>query len=108
MKYTKIYSKNNDVTISPNNNQDVIKLLILIDKICTMYPFEAQCLHRSFLGYRYIRKQFGIPVDLVIGVRKFPFYAHAWLKLRDKNVNESDEFTRDLIVILSSSEGEKR
>jgi hypothetical protein len=41
-------------------------------------------------------------VDLVIGVKKFPFSSHAWLVLNDKNVNEDETYTNQFLVILSS------
>lgn len=87
--------------------REISSLINVIDKVCAAYHREAQCLHRSFLGYRLLRKKYGMPVDLVIGVRKFPFAAHAWLMLNDSNVNEPEEYTSNFIVILKSSqEGE--
>jgi len=91
--------------LSPETiNQKISSLLIQIDTVCTLVPFEAQCLHRSFLGYEFIRKELGIPVDLVVGVRKFPFMAHAWLKVNDNNLNESPEYTAEFIPILNTKE----
>lgn len=82
--------------------REIDELLSLIDKVCAGYPFKAQCLHRSFLGYRFVRSKYGIPVNLVIGVRKFPFSSHAWLMFRDKNLNELEEYTSQFKIILSS------
>ena len=78
--------------------------LLLIDKVCSDYPFEAKCLHRSFLGYRVLGRKYGINIDLVIGVRKAPFYAHAWLMCDGMNFNENEEVTNGLSIILSSAE----
>lgn len=91
--------------ISEKEIDEINQWLQIIDNVCASYPFEAQCLHRSFLGYRIVRTRFRIPVDLVIGTRKFPFYAHAWLMLKNSNFNESPEFTSSLTIILHSGEG---
>ncbi|MBB3111975.1 hypothetical protein FHS18_004043 [Paenibacillus phyllosphaerae] len=80
--------------------QQSSEYLKIIDRVCAVYPFEAKCMHRSFLAYRILRKKFSIPVSIVIGVKKFPFYSHAWVMLGDKNINESEEFTKQFKVIL--------
>ncbi|WP_110932679.1 lasso peptide biosynthesis B2 protein [Paenibacillus bouchesdurhonensis] len=77
-------------------------LLRTIDMACALAPFKAECLHRSFLGFRFVRTKCSIPVDLVIGVKKFPFTSHAWLVLNDKNINEAEGYTKQFIIILSS------
>ncbi|HIW32738.1 MAG TPA: lasso peptide biosynthesis B2 protein [Candidatus Paenibacillus intestinavium] len=84
--------------------ENMLHDLILIDRVCSYYPFEAKCLHRSFLGYRLLCKKYKVNVELVIGVRKFPFYAHAWLKCDGLNINEQEDVTEGLITILSSHE----
>lgn len=85
----------------------IIQLLETIDKACALFPLKAQCMHRSFLGFKYCRKLYGLPVELVIGVKKFPFYAHAWLRHQSHNLNEMEEVTNNLQIILSSREGGK-
>lgn len=84
--------------------ENMLQDLILIDRVCSYYPFEAKCLHRSFLGYRLLCKKYKLNVELVIGVRKVPFYAHAWLKCDGLNINEQEDVTEGLITILSSLE----
>lgn len=78
----------------------------LIDCACAFYPLKADCMHRSFLGYKFLRQNLSLPVDLVIGVTKFPFSAHAWLKLGADNINELEENTRQYNVILYSGRRE--
>lgn len=80
----------------------VNKLLYLIDTACAFYPTRAECLHRSFIAFRFLRQNFGIPVELVIGVKKFPFSAHAWLLYNGVNINESEEYTSQFNIILRS------
>ncbi|BBH22067.1 hypothetical protein Back11_34120 [Paenibacillus baekrokdamisoli] len=82
--------------------EEINRLLITIDYVCTVYPRSAQCMHRSFLGYQYLRKKFHLPVELVVGVRKMPFTAHAWLMLNGHNVNEDTQYTDQFKIILST------
>jgi hypothetical protein len=101
-KYLNRYKKCKPIKIEQNHIDRMVHLLRTIDKACALVPFKAECLHRSFLGFRFIRTKCSIPVDLVVGVKKFPFSAHAWLVFNDKNVNEDEEYTKQFIVILSS------
>ncbi|WP_375353582.1 lasso peptide biosynthesis B2 protein [Paenibacillus enshidis] len=86
--------------------EEINKLLMTIDYVCTVYPRSAQCMHRSFLGYQYLRKKFHLPVELVVGVRKMPFGAHAWLMLNGHNMNEDPQYTDQFQIILSTEGGE--
>lgn len=104
IKYESLYVLNNEQlgSINPNTYSSVNQMVDFIDKICTLYPRKAECLHRSFLGYKYLRKELKLPVDIVIGVKKFPFSAHAWLTMFEKNINDPSELTNQYSVILKS------
>ncbi|MGF7047627.1 hypothetical protein J2T13_002132 [Paenibacillus sp. DS2015] len=82
--------------------EEINNLLMTIDYVCTVYPRTAQCMHRSFLGYQYLRKKYHLPVELVVGVRKMPFRAHAWLMLNGHNINEDSQYTDQFQIILST------
>lgn len=73
---------------------------------CSIAPFKAECMHQSFLAYYLIRRHLGIPVDIMIGVNKFPFTAHAWVALNGKNIFENDNSANEMSIILSSRWGE--
>lgn len=108
-RYVKAYSKQapliNEGNYHPNNVSKINSILILIDKACAMCPFKAECLHRSFIGFRLIRQKFRVPANLVIGVKKFPFSSHAWLMIGNENMNESFEYTSQFIIIMDSGKG---
>ncbi|WP_339301576.1 lasso peptide biosynthesis B2 protein [Paenibacillus sp. FSL R5-0623] len=107
-RYMQLYSLdkvNSQKTRGNNYIEDINKMLESIDYICTVYPRSAQCMHRSFLGYQYLRKKFHLPVELVVGVRKMPFSAHAWLVLNGQNINEDSQYTDQFQIILSTEEG---
>lgn len=68
-----------------NKELDIIerkirKELRAIEKASSMYFGNAKCLQRSILQYILLRKRYGLNVDIVIGVKKFPFSSHAWVK----------------------------
>lgn len=107
-KYVKRHTLKKLEDLTPEKIPQIEKWGQMIDKACASYPLEAQCLHRSFLGYRFFRRKFHIPVELVVGVRKFPFGAHAWLVLQGQNFNEDPEYTSNFVVILNSAEGGAR
>jgi hypothetical protein len=56
----------------------------------------SDCLVRSLSLYRYLRSV-NIPVQHVIGVRRFPFAAHAWVEYEGAPV--LDCFARNLTPI---------
>lgn len=58
----------------------IIKELKAIEMASTLYWGKAKCLQRSILQYVLLRKKYGLNVDFVIGVKKFPFSSHAWVK----------------------------
>lgn len=52
------------------------------------YPRTALCLPRSAVATWLLRRR-GIPAVMVIGVRKMPFYAHAWVEVDGVVVNDA-------------------
>lgn len=54
------------------------------------YRRRNDCLPKSLTIYHLVRRQ-GIPAELCIGVKKFPFAAHAWVEYGGRIV---DDFPR--------------
>jgi hypothetical protein len=104
-RYVQAYALPDEVLPAPGWEKSAIQWLKAIDDACRCVPWDARCLHRSFLGYRYLRQETRLPVELVIGVQKFPFFAHAWLVYRGVTINESRDFVSGLAVILRSGGG---
>lgn len=87
---------------------DIENLFSKLDVVCTWYPRKADCIHKTFLGYRIMRSRFYIPVDMNVGVRKFPFEAHAWITCYGQNFFDDEEETSKYNIILTSlKEGER-
>jgi hypothetical protein len=61
-------------------------------------PFRAICLEQSLALYLLLRRR-GVPAVLRIGVRPYPFTAHAWVELDGEPLNEQEELVRHLMVM---------
>ncbi|MGM1034812.1 MAG: lasso peptide biosynthesis B2 protein [Bacillota bacterium] len=103
-KYTTKYYKvkKNNLTID-KRIQEIEELFSKLDVICAWYPRKADCIHKTFLGYRIIRKKYSIPVNMVVGIRRFPFEAHAWLQCYQTNFFDDKEVTNRYKIILNSN-----
>jgi transglutaminase superfamily protein/coenzyme PQQ synthesis protein D (PqqD) len=58
-----------------------------VQKAGSWYPREAMCLQRSAITTCLLR-QIGIAADMVIGCRKIPFGAHAWVEVDGEVAND--------------------
>jgi hypothetical protein len=62
-------------------------------------PARVLCLERSLVLY-YKLKGTGAPVALWLGVRAFPFAAHAWVEFQGTPINETPDNLKDFAPIL--------
>lgn len=60
---------------------------IAVTRARTYYFKHAWCLQRSAAAVCFMRLR-GVPAEVVIGVRKIPFYAHAWAEVDGVVVND--------------------
>ena len=69
------------------------------------YRRRLDCLPRSLAIYILLRRQ-GVPATLRIGVKRFPFAAHAWVECLGEVIDDStDDWRHELYVpILSAGE----
>jgi hypothetical protein len=58
-----------------------------MDRACAVYPRQALCLQRSAATTGLLR-DYGVPAVLVVGARKHPFRAHAWVEVGGLVVND--------------------
>ncbi|MFW2948812.1 lasso peptide biosynthesis B2 protein [Bacillus velezensis] len=105
-RYTFKYKKMKKTAFNEERYQEIFKqieeLFYMLDVVCAWYPRKADCIHKTFLGYKFLRRKYSIPVDMVVGVRKFPFEAHAWLQVNNQNFFDDSEETSRYNIILSS------
>lgn len=73
-------------------------LCATVDRAAVYYFKRAWCLQRSATTACLLRRK-GIPAQLVIGVERFPFYAHAWVEVDGRVVNDSPQVKKRYTVI---------
>jgi len=69
-----------------------------IERACVWYPKTSLCLPRSAVATCLLRDA-GIPAQLVVGVQKIPFKAHAWVEVASRVVNDKPEVQSEYMVM---------
>ena len=64
------------------------------------YPRRALCLEQSLTLFVLLRRR-GVPAELRLGVQPRPFYAHAWVEVEGRPVNESADLPLKLAAFPS-------
>jgi hypothetical protein len=59
----------------------------IVESACSWYPKNVLCLQRSAATTCFLRDQ-GVFAELVVGARKMPFAAHAWVEVSGRVVND--------------------
>lgn len=79
--------------------QALARICRATDEAARFYFKRAWCLQRSAACVLMLRRDGGIPAELVLGVRTFPFEAHAWVELDGRVLNdELDHVGRFLVL----------
>jgi hypothetical protein len=63
------------------------RICAAVDTATTWFPKQALCLHRSAVTACLLRLH-GVEAQMVVGCRKIPFKAHAWVEVEGKVVND--------------------
>lgn len=83
----------------PPEDQDVARrICAAVDRAATYYFKRAWCLQRSATTVCLLRLR-GIAAELVIGARKMPFAAHAWVEI-DGQILNNNPIVKDHYTIL--------
>ena len=69
-----------------------------IERACVWYPRTSLCLPRSAVVTCLLRDA-GVPAQMVIGVQKIPFKAHAWVEVEGRVVNDRAEVQLEYMVM---------
>jgi hypothetical protein len=75
-----------------------LEIRAALRRACTFYVKRTWCLQKSAVLACMMRSH-GIPADLVIGVRKMPFQAHAWVESDGEVVNGAPTFKTTFMVM---------
>lgn len=65
----------------------ILRACTCVDTTCVWYPKRVLCLQKS-AATTCILRYLGVPAQLVIGARKLPFKAHAWVEVNGAVVND--------------------
>ena len=72
----------------PTTDQNVVRrICTAVDRAAAFYFKRAWCLQRSAAASCLLRLH-SVPATFVIGVKKIPFYAHAWVEVKGEVVND--------------------
>jgi hypothetical protein len=74
-------------TVSPDAQEEVCKS---VDRATNWYPSQAMCLQRSAITACLLR-QYGVLAQFVVGCRKIPFKAHAWVEVEGHVINDKKQ-----------------
>lgn len=98
-RFEVIYSivKTWKVTSKPANYKLAEHIAAAVNYACIWYPKRAYCLQRSF-AMTYLLRRAGLPAQLVIGAKKLPFKAHAWVEVDGVPINETLDVKANYMV----------
>ena len=77
----------NTSTATPGAQEEVCKS---VDRATNWYPSQAMCLQRSAITTCLLR-QYGVLAQFVVGCRKIPFKAHAWVEVEGHVINDKKQ-----------------
>jgi len=74
-------------------------LMRMVDRAAIHYPRELRCLRRS-AAMTWMLRRHGHPAELVVGASIIPFFAHAWVELDGRIINDNEDDVRSRYVVL--------
>lgn len=93
-----VYAKRH-APLSTPNKEDLDKVAHILDKACMLYPTKTLCLAWAASFVMLLLKR-GWRCQLLIGVQTLPFYAHAWVELNGKVINDDPQLQERLAPIF--------
>lgn len=82
------------------NKIELSQLAKILDLACMFFNFESKCLLRALvLQFLSLKRKW--KTNLVIGVQKYPFFAHAWIKTEKYTVHDSNELNDYMGILLN-------
>lgn len=77
-------------------------LVRIVDRAAIHYPRELLCLRRS-AAITWMLRRHGQPAELVVGASIVPFFAHAWVELDGRVINDNEVAVRARYTVLERS-----
>jgi hypothetical protein len=77
---------------------DADRICQAVSIACIWYPKQVFCLQRSAAATKLLRRH-GIPAEMVIGAKRMPLRAHAWVEVEGRVVSDKPEVQTDYLVM---------
>jgi hypothetical protein len=90
--------RNCPVAKAARSGMSIDRVCSAVDRACIWYPNEVLCLQRSAATACLLRKH-GIAAQLVIGVQRIPFKAHAWVEVGGSAANDKS-YVPEMYAVL--------
>lgn len=84
---------------NPRSPEELVRI---VDRAAIYYPRELLCLRRS-AAITWTLRRHGHPAELVVGASIIPFFAHAWVELDGRVINDDENRVRARYTILERS-----
>jgi hypothetical protein len=89
------------ITPEPTNHELVRTICNAVSLAACLYWKPVLCLQQSVCTARLLRKH-DVVARLVIGYRPVPFFAHAWVEVNGRIVNDSPTYRERLQVLYTA------
>ena len=86
------------INADPSGVKDRERVCHAVDLACAFYFKEVLCLQRSAVTSCLLRR-YGIPAQMVIGAKRVPLRAHAWVEVEGCVVNDKPEVQTNYLVM---------
>jgi hypothetical protein len=83
---------------APTRDKGTQLICSAVDMACIWYWKEVLCLQRS-AATACLLKRHGVPAQMMIGARRMPFGAHAWVEVFGRVVNDKP-YVREIYAVL--------
>lgn len=101
MRYSREYYVMHDFCITNENSKGIIRDLYYLELVCAWYPGKADCIHKTLIGYKILGQKYNVNLEMVVGLRKKPFEAHAWLRHKGISLIDEDDDANYKVVLSS-------
>lgn len=85
------------------NHDKIQQVVATVNRVAQWFPFKVKCLTWS-LTCAYLALWNRFSIDLVIGVARNPFFAHAWVEMNNASIIDEIEYRSYFYTIFSTSQ----
>ena len=60
---------------------------------------NSECKERAIVAWHILRGRFGLPATLLVGIKRYPFQAHAWVEIEGRYISDHQERCQEFSVV---------